>query len=320
MDEDSQPPQQTGQLTDKAEQPETIGPTPQQPISPTIQSDQTKPVFSAQIPPQPPSQNKPFKKPILAFVIIIAIFALSVGGWLLTKKLSNSPTSKTNSPNSEKSTANKASLLDTASWTTFDSKIYGISLKIPSDWTAADLPLENPYPGVVISSPTVTLGQKSEDGKNQGVFSIRIRTSKIEDQNNNFFETNEAGSLGKCREISNATLNNTVYKVAATAFSLVNLPQDPYTSAPYNNSSLFDTLYISSGCIPSQYDDSAGSLKPNFQIDNTNLLLTASADFDTAKVEKRGNFSTAIPFTLDELSSNKSLETFYTILSTIKTN
>lgn len=303
------------------QQPTAIKPSFQQPLSPTYQPNPSNPNLQTQPTPQQPLQNKSqTKKFILGGIVIIIVISLGLGGWLLSKKTNNSSSIKTSNVSNKKDPVNRASLLDTAAWSVFSSKLYGVSVNIPPNWVAVDLPLTNPYPGIIISSPALTLGQKSHDGKNTGVFSIHIRTSKIADQKNNFFQANDVGSLAKCQVLSVLKLNSTDYKIAATAYSINNTPEDPYSGAPYNNSSLFDKLHITSECVASKFGDSAGGLKPNFQVDKTGLILTSSANFNTAKPEQRGNVSTAIPFTIKELDSNKGLETFSTILSTLKAN
>lgn len=302
-----------------SQQPTVIGPSFTQPIKPDIESGPIAPMPQTPITSNASVLNEPQPKKIILFGVVAAlILVLGLGGWLLAKKTSNSKPATTSNSNTEKDADVKISLLDTSSWTVFNSKLYGVSVSLPPNWVALDLPLSNPYPGIIISSPEVSLSQKSDDGKNTGVFSIRIRTSKIVDQTNNFFQQNDVGSLAKCQELSTLKLNDIDYKIVVTAFSLNNTPDDPYAAAPYNNSSLFDGLQITSECVPSRFGDSAGGLKPNFQVDKSGLLLTASANFNTAKPERRGNSSTSIPFSLDELRSNKSLETFSTILSTIK--
>ena len=64
--------------------------------------------------------------------------------------------------------------------------------------------------------------------------------------------------------------------------------------------------------------DTPPFLRPNINIDKSSLIVTASADYDTASVGNRGNSSTQIPFDIKELETNKSIEYLTNIISSVK--
>lgn len=243
--------------------------------------------------------------------VVVLLCAIGAVGYRVVSSKNKSTDSSKNSQSSDQNlplaTLND---VDTSNWKSFKSDTYGISFKVPENWKAEDLPLANNYPGVVISSSERKIGDKS------GVFSILIRTSKVKEQTNYFFDANDIGSLAKCTDYAPISISGKDYKFVLSIFT-VNSGKGVTDS--YKNRQDYDHVYVADGgCVAPRYTDSTYSIKPNVGVKNSDFVFTASAHYDTAPPSTRGRMSTTMTATKEEIENFKDINYLAAILKSIE--